>query len=365
MGALRMVLAWFVVAAHADLVGTGAVRYAGPFALYIFYAVSGYYMTLTLTSKYAGPGGIRAYFVNRALRILPMYAVLLAAFAPLVLANANPTRGAWAALGNPGRVAAAVLQLTPLGQESVHWMHIAGGSLHYTPEFRTEAMPAWHLLVLPTCWSLSIECGFYLLAPLLVRRPLMTRCVIAGASLAWWAAALAVRAPVDPWIYRALPASLVFFMAGSVVRALHERHQARFGALSAALRARPALAALAVGGFLALLVAWRLAAPHSAHPAMWLSLVPLYALSLTTLPVLFNLSGGRSPAARVDKWLADLAYPIFLVHYPIIRLTGWVDPLAILGASAAVSAVALVLVDVPVRSWKLAPPARATENPAS
>ncbi|MCE9582141.1 MAG: acyltransferase family protein, partial [Planctomycetes bacterium] len=117
MGAFRILLCWLVIAAHVDPATSGAVRFAGPFALFSFFAVSGYYMTLTLRTTYAVPGGLRAYYFNRALRILPLYVALLVVCAPFAFVNDNPTHAAWTSLKTPSAVIAAIAQIQPIGQE--------------------------------------------------------------------------------------------------------------------------------------------------------------------------------------------------------------------------------------------------------
>ncbi|MEK7469707.1 MAG: acyltransferase [Planctomycetota bacterium] len=355
MGAFRILLCWLVVAAHVDPAtashagpaAADAVRFAGPFALFCFYAVSGYYMTLTLNSTYAVAGGLRAYYINRAIRILPLYVALLAICAPLAFLNDNPTREAWAQLSGASKVAAAAGQVVPLGQEAFTWLQIVGGSLAPTSDFRTTASPAWHLMILPTCWSLSIECWFYLFAPLLVRRSAAARCGIAAVSLGLWGVVFAMKLPPDPWIFRIFPAALVFFMAGSLTRTLHEKRKERVAAV-----ATSAGAPLTIAVFLALPVLYRLyAAGHPGAETVAL-LIPLFAIALAMLPVLFERSSSQTVLGRIDRFLADLAYPIFLVHYSVLRLTDWKHPFAILGASAVVGAVALLLVDRPMARFK-------------
>ncbi|KAF0241733.1 MAG: acyltransferase 3 domain [Planctomycetota bacterium] len=358
MGAFRIILCWLVVvahvdpatAAHAGPMAADAVRFGGPFAVFCFYAVSGYYMTLTLNSTYAVAGGLRAYYINRAIRILPLYLALLAACAPLVLANANPTRQAWSSLNGGSAAAAAAGQVVPLGQEAFHWLQIDGGSLSPTRDFRASTSPAWHLLILPTCWSLSVECWFYLFAPLLMRRGAFARCGIAAASLAVWGVVFLVKFPPDPWIFRFFPATLFFFMAGSLVRTLHEKRLDRVAAV-----ARSAGAPVMLAVFFALPVAWRSYASGHPETGAVALLVPLYAIALVMLPLLFERSSSQSALGRFDRFLADLAYPIFLVHYPVLRLTGWSSPLAVLGVSAVAGAAVLLIVDRPLARFKVKP----------
>ncbi len=308
-------------------------------------------MTLTLTTTYAAPGALRAYFANRALRLLPLYFVCLAAAAGLMFANDNPTRAAWGEVKGGSAVAAAAGQVVPLGQEAFHWMEIRDGGLAYTPAFRTTASQAWHLLLLPTCWSLSIECWFYLVAPWIVRRGVGARLAVAAGSFGVWGAMFALKLAPDPWIYRFFPAALVFFMAGSLARSFHVEHRATVEAAVA----RPALLGIGIAALFAGVIAWRLAAPALPEKPMVAVLVPLYAAIVIAIPFLFRSAAVHPILGLLDRFLANLAYPIFLLHYPVLRLTGWTSPVAVLAASAGVGAVAWLVVDVPMARFKRKP----------
>lgn len=356
LGVLRLVLAWYIIQAHAGTNATAASRLCGAWAVFLFYAISGFYMTLGLRGRYESEGGIGAYLRNRAIRILPLYLALLLLCAPFVAANDNPTRDAWSALSGGAQAVAAAGQVLPVGIEGFHWLKIEGGGLAGTGAFRDDPLPAWHLLILPTAWSLSIEVWFYLVAPLILRRSTAVRLAIAAASLVPWAAVWAGGLPADPWIYRVFPASLVFFMAGSILQTLHERGALPTARLGAALSAHPAAAAGAVAATAAALVGWRMAVGRIDGPVMVALLVPVWSVALAALPVLHDATRSPGFLSRIDRGIAWIVYPVALVHYPVIRLTGWSSSVAILAASVAASIVLHLLVQRPVN--RLRSPAR-------
>ena len=356
MGFLRFLLAFFVITTHSGAPGVTHPLYASAFVLYVFYAISGYYITLTLNSKYAGPGGNRAYYINRFLRLYPIYFAILAISIPAVFLNENPTRAAWREIGAGDSLWIGLAHLTIFGQDAAHYFHVTGGGLAFTPEFKATVLPAWRLLVVPTCWSLAIDCIFYVIAPFVVRKGVSFRVALGVLSLGWWALILGLRAPIDPWIYRCFLGSLVIFLAGSLARTAHERCRPLVDRTVERLRSRPSLLVAALLAFFGLLTFWRMAGGNEIVPAVRYAVIPLFAVTLATLPFLFTLSGGASAWCRLDGWLGRVTYPVFIVHYPVIRLTGWSNPLAVMGASVAVSAVVLWVVEGIVKRLKVEAP---------
>lgn len=102
---------------------------------------------------------------------------------------------------------------------------------------------------------------------------------------------------------------------------------------------------------------------------LWLN--GLYeSLSIILLfPLIVYIGAGAQAltgtAARINKWLGDLSYPLYITHYPFIYIyTGWVSnhkgigfaqalPYALLtfGGAVLVGYLCLKLYDEPVRAW--------------
>ena len=84
-GAYRTLLALFVVFFHI-----GHLPYLGSYAVFGFYVLSGYLMTLVMHTNYGYTlVGMTKYAVNRVLRIYPIYwlACLLSIFAIYLLGS--------------------------------------------------------------------------------------------------------------------------------------------------------------------------------------------------------------------------------------------------------------------------------------
>lgn len=316
-GAWRFVLALLVAVSHlwADMIHGPAA-----YAVWGFFVLSGYLMTLVLTRKYGTDrNGIRQYAFNRFLRIYPSYAatVLLGIATIWVLlrlgtdpAGLNPQfrmpAGAWNWV--------AVLGMVP-------WLPQAG-------------------LPVPVAGALYVEVWAYALMPLFARsRP---------AALLGFLTALAANLQygfgADSFVsrYVGFATGLMSFGAGALV--CHYR---------AALRplARPAASILAWG----------------AHCAVWLYrpdwpwTYGMYVSVLLSAWVVLSLAERRG--GRADGWLGDLSYPVYLLHTTVgawfLPLFGHGRPLAFclaaLAATLGLSWLMVARLEMPLRSLKQEP----------
>ena len=75
MGLLRFFLATTVVVAHSSSI-FGFTFIGGVASVQIFFMISGFYMGLVLNEKYS-KNNLRAFYMNRFLKIFPMYLIVL------------------------------------------------------------------------------------------------------------------------------------------------------------------------------------------------------------------------------------------------------------------------------------------------
>ncbi|MGI9432920.1 MAG: acyltransferase family protein, partial [Myxococcota bacterium] len=157
-GIFRFVLAQMVAVSH---LWPKLGFWLGPYAVFSFYLLSGYLMSLVLDRTYAeSPRGIGRFLANRALRIHPPYWCLLAATLALVTLAPEVAKGL-----NP------VLALPQSAQAWASNLFIFG--VHDQPQ-----------RLIPPAWSLHVELVFYCAMALgLARRRWL--------ALAWFAASLA------------------------------------------------------------------------------------------------------------------------------------------------------------------------------
>jgi len=347
MGLLRFLLATAVVLNHAMSFGApnSLLRHAMPanLAVQVFFVVSGFYMALVLDTTYRGQAG--RFYLNRGLRLLPTYWAIAGIVALGLLVFhvdwpfARLIRGE-ASFGLIGTPLALFANVALLGQEL--FLLVPNG---------------YQYLAVAPGWSLGMEASFYLLAPLLVRlttRSLATLTVgllIAHQAMPWawsWKTEIAgVELVVNPWFY-VMPLQLPFFLLGMLVYRWDKIYPA-------ARRLLPMPAARAIIGVLVLTFGDAFAV---IAPLLGQLLPPqIYALSTVglavTLPTLFH----ASKHSAFDRALGDLAYPLYLIHYPALQFIPGFAKLGIgpvIGVLAAVSLGLIYAIERPVealRQW--------------
>jgi peptidoglycan/LPS O-acetylase OafA/YrhL len=365
MGTLRFILALSVVLNHLE----GIFRYqmaGGSVSVQLFFMVSGFFMAMILSEKYDPRRDLLLFWTNRGLRIyVTFYAVALIAMGLSAAAWVLDGSGVlhewmrrWPSL-SPGTVLVLLgTQLSVLGQDVLLFLrHNADGlsfASHGTPDYQLI-----HLLLIPPAWSVSLELLFYMLVPFMVR--LSTPWLVAVVLMSLAARALAGLAGFteDPWSYRFFPFELALFGAGMLA---YRCRSLWVGGGHALVMRRLAL------GFVLLVMCMQ---PITAL-ARWsgvgaiLPLVLLYVAAIPALPALFMLSR----RSKIDHFLADFSYPLYLVHYPVLSFVDvllkpvpdtvvWARPLLTIGVSLLLSMAIIRLIEKPVDAYRQRKVARA------
>jgi peptidoglycan/LPS O-acetylase OafA/YrhL len=257
-GAFRLILALAVVLNHLTVVQSGRG------AVLLFFVLSGYWVA-DLWAKTPEPQRLASFYLNRALRIWPLYlAVML--------------------------ICALAKGLVP-GASSLFLFGVA-------------SQPAAHLV--GTEWSLDIEVQFYALLPLLALLAARLGRVgwivlVLGVALIGW------RVEATSSVVTALK-YLPFFALGMAMQQTRwtptplQAHTSLLGFVL--LCAGQVYLSQAHGGWLhAAFGAW----PDEAIASLWVvMLIPYVAASIQ-----------RRSAAR-DRMFGDLSYPLYLVHAPVV-----------------------------------------------
>ena len=311
MGLVRFLLAVTVVINHTGPL-FGLVFTDAYMAIKVFFIISGFYMSLILTEKYAGPGQCRLFYTNRLLRLFPIYwtVLLLSLGVSLFFKYALHTSlllGPWQAwLGRltPATVLALIgLNGTILGQDLLFFSHVTEqGTLSFARDAIYQATPAWFFLLIPQAWTVSLELVFYAMAPWLVRRgtPFLGALCVLGLLLR--AAVYLGGFPFDPWKQRFFPVEFEFFLMGIFAYRLY-----------AALRpvGVPRRILWSVSGvYVAVIVAYQFL-PGAMGKEFF-----LYAATVASIPFLFLLT----KKMQFDRAIGELSYPIYISHWTVVMV---------------------------------------------
>ncbi len=275
LGSLRFVLALTVVMNHMWLVTSDRV---GASAVVGFYMISGYLMSRVLTEVYNdGLKGFGRYILNRVLRIYPTYWLLL--IVTLLSIFFMP--------GYFGIVYSI--------------MAIPSGAYDWFRNFSLFQLTWSPVITIPPAWSLSVEMFFYLAMGIALSRRrtialIWLVCSVAATVVFVWTG--------QPFAARYYPvqAASLFFSIGAVL--YHYRDRLRWLCL-------PPLAA-SVG--LIIFIPFPLLVEALGGDRF---LIGYYGAAVLFVPILATTlyrmrASGFEPW---DRYLGDLAYPVFLSHF--------------------------------------------------
>lgn len=308
MGLLRFLLAIVVVLFHNGI-ASGYLMDSHT-AVKAFFLISGFYMALILEQKYgSSPAGLRAFAINRFLRLYPLYAVVLALTIGwyltrlAIIGNNTPTPGIIAMQGALNWWQLLGLwssNLSLMGLDFIcTWDWSPSAGLLFLPAH--AAVSAGDSLNLGTtvwviqAWSISMEILFYLCAPFLARRKAITLgwVIIGSLGIDLW-----LSYGLDRTTYFFAPAQLYLFATGMLLHRGYKRFKfEEWVAMNHGI-------GLAIAGTL-FLVTWGM-------PICWIEVPQLIHLLCIAIliPVLFAVSKNSTR----DRAIGNLSYPIYLCH---------------------------------------------------
>ncbi len=362
MGLIRLFLALSVVVWHIP--GRTFTLLDAQIAVLFFFITSGFYMALTINEVYAPhgsnrPGWRRVFYLSRILRLYPAYLATVAAMVLWFGLNATPN----VFLNHPAVPFLAFLGLVLMnvfivGQDLFQCIinSVNLGEANGITRSVTATMPPHFFedmwMLVGQAWSLGSELLFYAMAPFIVRSvPRIIACVCLGLAIRWGLIFGLHGFGSTVWGYNFFPATCCLFCLGSLCYHLYPRLRG--------YRLANAAGAAITGGFavfgLVSILRWH--AILAAGPGgldtwqMWTAYL-LYAFSL---PLLFCYWRKN----RIDRWIGELSYPLYLVHgailgliFAYVRSGEIMKELLAVVASIAVAAAVFMLIDRPVDAWR-------------
>lgn len=310
MGLIRLLLAISVVIVHTTgLLGfsfTGALV-----SIQSFFMISGFYMSLILNEKYTGRDSYFLFVSNRALRLLPVYWVVLILTIILSLITKAMTFPYWNGVSPDTGIAAwAYIIFTNLfiiGQDTLLFLGIdpATGFFEVTRNFTAVdiSLRPDTLLFVPQAWSVALEITFYIIAPFIVRRKLSTVVFILVCSLALRFFIYTKGLGADPWTHRFFPNELAFFLMGNVSYRIYEKFK----------HLKDKLYNYIIYGLVLMFIVFYNQIPESIVSSVESKQLLFYVLFMLSIPFIFIITKN----SNVDKQLGELSYPVYISHVMI------------------------------------------------
>ncbi|WP_417735098.1 acyltransferase family protein [Rosistilla oblonga] len=364
MGILRLYLALCVVAAHSGELFPWSAH-NGLQAVEIFFLISGFYMAL-IAPKYHTA---REFYASRFIRIYIPYWTILAGIV-LTCSVIGIATGKWfelsafanysaAANGVVGTCLATVTNFSAFG---IDWLCFLTDEPNKGLQLASNGLNVAHPLpsyvAIKPAWSIGVELMFYVFVPWFNRRSTWSLFGLALLSVSARITAYELFGLAhDPWTYRFTPFAMALFLTGMIACRLTRQIEPKvvqfmehFG--PSLISGYPAqvvgfMAAFWIGLFLTEQIA-------NTVPVHYADLVS-YLGWAAIIPLLFAVTKSN----KLDRWLGELSYPVYLVHYFIVSLIAatytrapWLPESArasiVAGISIAISTILLVWIVAPV-----------------
>lgn len=311
MGIIRVALALSVLIWHSPIKTGDYLPLHGSYAVQVFFVISGFYMALILTEKYHDR---RLFYENRLLRLFPLYlAVVVLQFILNLLTHADHAWFTCTQLLNPVSMFLLIMSnLTLVGQDLLMFVGInpESGMPFLTANFYKETMPAYEFLLVPQAWTVSLELMFYICAPWLVTFRGRWLVLIMLCSLAVrYSLSRLFGLVIDPWSYRFFPSELVFFAAGIFA------YRAYVLICYRQIKIPTYMGWLLVTGVVGLVgTSYYLPAIHN-------RVIPALLIAML-IPFIFMVTKRN----RIDRYIGDLSYGIYITHIMVIGLIRYISP---------------------------------------
>lgn len=309
MGLIRFLLACIVVICHTSpLFGYQSIP--SDLAVQFFYVLSGFYMTLVLNEKYH-KGSNTSFYKNRALKIYPVYwliLILLIAWGIFVYLLGYPGTLWFYEYASPLDFSTwlylIIANVFIIGLDFTFLLGIENGKLFFTGNYQRSEPNVYQFGFNSIAWTVGLELVFYLIAPFILRKRIMIPIFLLISSLF-----LRIYLSINdmsghPWDYMFFPTQLMFFMAGCISYHLYSR-----------IKNNPPKSFFLRCNFCLMLIALMLYSYLFANT--YVKQAIFFPLITLLIPGTFILTKN----SKIDRYLGNLSYPIYISQMLIISIT--------------------------------------------
>lgn len=300
LGVIRFLLAFCVIAFHL----TQYIPNLGWLAVNFFYVISGYLITLVLHETYQFK--FAPFAKNRFLRLYPAYFALAAIslLFSITLKSHALFHPSWSNPPSVGDVTGNIFMFP--------WAYLSDPIVMVNAfDIRALDSSTMRFRLIPSTWSVGVEIACYFLLWLFSARNLVTTLVTIAAAIGWHV--YSVYHGLHPnMLYNPVNAAMLPFGLGAL--AYHITSRFRIPQLSG----KSGIIATFVLG-VAFAVNWELSIGKEFLPSVYYYLNTILAFITV---IVINKTRHRGFLGTVDKWLGDLAYPMFLGHY-VFAFIAW------------------------------------------
>jgi peptidoglycan/LPS O-acetylase OafA/YrhL len=312
MGSLRFLLAFAVVVMHLKPFGD-TILLDGQAAVQGFYMISGFYMALVLSEKYASKP-VSVFYISRLARIFPVYYLVLAlsalvAWYALVKFNSHPfSQFKNYPVSAGAEIGYVISQISLVGMDFWAFLRrtVEGGLVWNSAGLEAlepyRGRPIDYLLV-GVAWSLSIELYFYAIAPFVAGK---WRLIGGLCLVSFLVRIVGYRLGLDhaPFDYKFFPFELGLFMLGMLAfrayRYLSDSNFINGDAVAVVI-------IIVLAGytyFFPILPSTSMTKGIDLKHWLWIALLFL------SIPVLFE----RTRRSSLDRLIGEFSYPMYLSH---------------------------------------------------
>jgi len=310
-----------------------------------------------LSQKYdaSTADGRRLFYSNRALRIFVPYwsfcLIILGTHALIYLALGvrfgvdTAFVQYWSEMTLVVRIYVLFSNIIILTHEWSMWLVYESGAMIPVWDSLSHSPHLSSFQIIPQAWSVSLELMFYAIAPFLVRRHWLPLVAVIVATYVLRSVALAYGLNGSGFVYRFFPIEIGLFLAGMLSHRVYAYVTSR-----TVIRSSVSLSISAA--LIALVLVQQFVDSLDNHK--------FYILVVVALPALFEVSR----RLRLDRWLGELSYPIYLVHLSVLSFgqivaaaaIGSIDrnflTLAVVAGTVLLSIAYVHWIDGPFERWR-------------